>query len=439
MEAKMNYWNKETIKDFLGLLKASLLIKDRYEEAVSVINGIDFSNINWDEVYSAANINGTIPLLYPVIEYIRDNSDVIADDLADKWKTGTKVNMIIELPKYTAIRRIIEKASQADIKIVFFKGLILSDLYPSYLYRSSCDSDIFVDKKDIRAFENILEELGYVKKQSSSKEEVQVYKHPSMRHVVEAHTCLWEDYKGPRMDILDRLSLTDKSTMVDLTACGIEVTTLGYEEHLIYQMFHIIKHFSLNGIGIKYLIDITLYVNKYLEFIDINRFWHKIDSLGYAKFAEYFFYVCHEYLGMTDEIYVQRNPEIGENVLGFIIDLINLGNVNEREAGWQILGAMEAYFTGEEKVSGTRFRRKIQMIFPSVKAMPKVYGYVKKYPILLPVAWIHRYIKFINKKISQKDNVYGMTEKINVAEKRLYLIKHLGLAEAINDECRDDD
>ncbi len=434
-EKDNKYWGKQTIEIFLDLIGIALDI-DNIESSISKIN---LDCINWSEVYEASKINGIIALMFPVIEYIQNTGKIINDDIYDNWKKETKGIMFFELPKYTAIRKIINASEEKNIRVVFFKGLVLADLYPNYLYRSSCDSDIYIDKKDIKAFEKLLVELGYEKNITSSKNEVQVYKNNQKTHMVEAHTCLWEDYKGPRMTILDGLGLTNPDTLIGLKTCGIDITTLGHEQHLIYQVFHIIKHFSLNGIGIKYLIDITLFVNKYLDQIDIKDFWNKIDRLGYTKFTEYFFYICHKYLGMTDEIYAYRKPVIGKDILSFIVDLISVGNINEREAGWQIMGAMEAYFTGNERVSDSRFRRKLQMIFPSVKALPKVYDYAKKYPVLLPVAWIHRDIKFIIKKICQKDNVYGVTEKIDVAENRLYLIKHLGLADAINDECRDDD
>ena len=430
-----NYWDSKSIEIFLGLIGASIN-PDNIDGAVK---NLDIKSIDWKEVFEASRINGTNALMLPVIQYIQEQYNIIDDDTYDMWKLTTRGIMVYELPKYTAIRRIVNAASDKNIPIVFFKGMILADLYPNYLYRSSCDSDIYVDKKDIKAFEQLLQGLGYKKKVSSSKEEVQVYENSDATHMVEAHTCLWEDYKGPRMNILEGLGLTDADTFINLNACGIDITTLGHEQHLIYQLFHIIKHFSLNGIGVKYLIDITLFVNRYSSQIDVRDFWDKIDRLGYTKFAEYFFYICHKYLGMTDDIYAYRNPVIGDDILSFIVDLISVGNINEREAGWQIMGAMEAYFTGNERISDSKFKRKMQMIFPSVKALPKVYDYAKKYPVLLPVAWIHRDIKFIIKKITQKDNVYGVTEKIDVAENRLYLIKHLGLADAIKDECRDDD
>ena len=424
-QSNNSYWNRETIAYFLKLMKLAISDGDVKEILAGEKSGI----VDWNELFDAAVENEVVPMLYKKVEQIYSNSSCISEETFLKWQQEAKGNMFFELPKYTAIRKVIDAANQKNIRAVFFKGIILADLYPQYLQRISSDSDIFIEKSDIKKFEQLLTELGYEKIEASSKEEVQVYKNKQYRHVIEAHTCLWEDYKGPRMQILDSLNLTDRSKQVNIKACDIDVWTFGHEEHLIYQIFHIVKHFSLNGIGVKYLSDITLFVNRYISEINVKDFWEKIDKLGYGKFTDYFFYICQKYLGMTSLINADREPEIGPNVLGFVIDLISVGNISEREAGWQIMGAMEAYFTGEESVPDSKLRRKLNMLFPSAKALPKVYKYAKKYPILLPFAWIHRDIKFLIRKAKQKNEVYDVTEKIDVAENRMYLIKKLGLTD----------
>ncbi len=126
----------------------------------------------------------------------------------------------------------------------------------------------------------------------------------------------------------------------------------------------------------------------------------------------------------------RRLPDDLVDVL--VTDLFHVGSAKDKEARWQIMGAMEAYFTGEEKVSKTKFGKKLRMAFPSAKALPKVYSYATKYPILLPVAWLHRGVKFLAKKTVHKDDFYGVSEKIDVGEHRLSLLDELGLN--INDE-----
>ncbi len=386
--------------------------------------------VDWDTLFKVATDNNLISVIYSVILKINSEHTVLTDEQMQWIMDGAKGTLLHELQKYYMIRRLVKTSEQKGIKFVFFKGIILADLYPQYVERVSSDSDIYVDAKDLSLAEDILREYGYVLDPQESKDNVKVYYHDNSKHMVELHTKLWEDYKGPRIDILESFCLTDG--IITQKACGMDVYTLGYENHLIYQLFHIIKHFSLEGIGARYLVDIALFVNNYIENINVESFWDKISKLGYTKFVNVFFSICIKYLDMDKAIMSGHQILSDKRIKSLMDDLLKVGCATDKEARWQIMGAMEAYFTGEEKVSKTSLGKKLQMAFPSVKAMPKVYIYAKRHPILLPFAWIHRDIKFLFKKMAHKDDFYGVGEKMDVAEKRLSLLDELGLA--INDK-----
>ena len=383
------------------------------------------TNIDWNELFEVATKNNLISIIYSVILNIDKEKDILSDKQREWISVNAKGTLFPELHKYMLISNIVKCAEERNIRLVFFKGLILADLYPQYVERVSSDSDIFVEEKDREAAENVLRDNGYVFDPEESKENVQVYVHRKPYHMVELHTKLWEDYKGPRIDILADMNLTDNC--IDIVACKIPVHTLGHENHLVYQLFHIIKHFSLEGIGARYLVDITLFVNRYIDEIDLKSFWDKITRLGYSKFVDTFFSICIDQLGMNPAVMNGRKQLPSKMTDILKADLIKVGNVRDKEARWQIMGAMEAYFTGEEKVSRTKLGKKMAMAFPSAKALPKVYSYARKYPILLPIAWIHRAIKFLFKKATHKDDFFGVSEKMDIGEKRLSLLDELGL------------
>ena len=183
-----------------------------------------------------------------------------------------------EFRKYQAIRLVNEESKKRNLKFVFFKGVVLADLYPQYTERVSCDSDILVTDEEKDAAEQLLRDCGYTKDDKDSKKHVQVYINRKFDHTIELHTRLWEDYEGPRVEVVKSLKLSSPQKNIKVNACGIEVYTLAPREHLIYQIFHIIKHFSLNGIGVRYLIDITLFINKnfasLLKYFLQRNFYH---------------------------------------------------------------------------------------------------------------------------------------------------------------------
>ncbi|WP_022765652.1 nucleotidyltransferase domain-containing protein [Butyrivibrio sp. XPD2006] len=382
-------------------------------------------SIDWDSFFKLAIDNNMITLIYSIILEIDKENNILNEQQRKSFEVNAKATLIPELQKFYLVSQLAKASEERGIRFVFFKGVVLADLYPQYVERVSSDSDIYVLDKYRESAEEILREFGYIIDPADSKENVKVYIHKNPKHMVELHTKLWEDYKGPRIDILAGLGLTDE--IIRIEACNIPLYTLNHENHLIYQLFHIIKHFSLEGIGARYLVDITLFINRYIDQIDIDEFWKKIDKLGYTKFAEVFFSICMRSLSMDTRIMVghRRLPDDLVDVL--MTDLFHVGSARDKEARWQIMGAMEAYFTGEEKVSKTKLGKKIRMAFPSAKAMPKVYSYARKYPILLPIAWIHRDFKFLLKKIVHRNDFYGVGEKIEVGERRLSLLEEFGL------------
>lgn len=216
--------------------------------------------------------------------------------------------------------------------------------------------------------------------------------------------------------------------MVTIPVCGFEVTTLGYENHLIFQIFHIVKHFSLEGVGVKYLADLTLYVSRYEKEIDLEHFWQCMDQLGYTKFAYALFVICVEFLGMESTILKYREVDYGEEIAAFFQDLLCVGKVyDNKTADWQILGMMTPYFTGKRTTSDKKWKRKLEVIFPKADDLPSEYEYAKKVKLFLPIAWIHKIVNYLLKYHKNKEEWYNAQEKLDVAEHRLKLMKDMGL------------
>ena len=387
----------------------------------------EFKISDAEAVRQLISLNGMTVFLYKQIKELHAKYNCFDLEYIKSLDGYVQHKIMTELAKYRAIRIIVAEAKKRDIKLIFFKGLLIADLYPQYAERYSSDSDILVDESQKENAEKLLVDCGYERLEDECKKHVQVYKNRNFSHVVELHTRLWEDYEGPKIEALKKMELSSDKTNIQTKACGIDVCTLGVHQHLVYQLFHIIKHFSLDGIGIRYLVDITLFVNRYFDEIDFNTFWKQMDTLGYTKFVEAFFKICISELDMTDKVFDGHKVSFRGDEFNLKTDLLNVGNILSKDAGWQIMGAMEAYFTGDVAAPDTKFKRQMSMMFPSAKALPKVYGYAIKFPILLPFAWIHRGVKFLIKKQFHKDDFYGVREKIDVAEHRLRLIEELGL------------
>lgn len=409
-------------KLYLYILKCAIYEKILEKEEIS-----KFSQVSASQMLHRAEKNGQRVILY---KYIKAYAELIGEELEDT--NGKNVLRVFqEYDKYRCLRDILRLADEKNIHFVIFKGCVLADLYPQYAERTSSDTDMYVTREERDAAIELLRSCGYEKDEEHSKGEVTNLVHIERFHTIELHTCLWEDYEGKRLSILDSFDLTNIDKRVNLNVCGgLEVTTLGYQEHLIYQFFHIIKHFSLQGIGMRYLADITLYVNAYGKYIDFDEFWKKMEELNYTKFCYYLLVVCAGYLGMDASILQGRNMEMGEELFLFMQDLLQVGSRGqEGQLNWQIFGSLSPYFTGEKKGATNKWKRRMQILFPRAEDLRDDFAYAKKVKILLPIAWGHKIVMYLVKYQNHKGEWYNASEKLEAVEYRLNLMKDMDLIE----------
>jgi len=403
------------------------IVKNTIHEEVSSLE--DCTEVDWQRVYEIAYDNMLLPLLYDPVQKLAEIYK-IPEELLAYWKKIALESMLSEYEKYRALRQLLGLAKEQNITCILFKGCVLADMYPKYAVRVSSDTDIFIYQRDKDKVIKLFESLGYRKDEQSSKELVYVYRLDVMRHKVELHLSLWEDYKGSKIDLIENMNLTKEESLIKINACGMEITTLGYEEHLIFQMFHIIKHFSLQGVSIRYLIDVTLYVKRCKDYINFEYFWNKMEILNYDKFCENFFSICVQYLDMSPEILEGREIRVIPDTEKFLRDMINVGSIfDKKTTEWQLLSIMSPYFSGGHDIPKSKFGRQIKILFPASKDLPNEYAYARKYKIFLPIAWIHKYCCFFIKWHKHKGDWYDAKEKFIITEHRLSLMKSLGLVD----------
>ncbi len=418
------YLNKEIVL-VMDLLRRSIESEGR-DGSSSVY---DSNQYDLKKVYSMLQKNNLIGITSPMIGLFSDNG---VDEVLNAWRDTAKWQLIREYNKYIGLREIVKAGNEKDVDLVIFKGPVIADLYPQYALRYSADTDIFVEEGKFEMTLELLNDIGYKSKKDDAKEEVPVLVNEKYSSVVELHKYLWEDYTGPRIEILKKLNLTDKSKMIKVNVCGIDMLTLSHEDHLVYQMFHIIKHFSTQAVGIRYLSDITLFINAYGEFVDYKEFWRKMKLLEFDGFTIVFLSLCVKYLGMNATV-LEGIPDVdteSEDLLLF--DMITKGVLYEtKSAAWQILGIMTPYLVGNEHISESKWKRLFKVMFPAPKALPDNYSYAKKFVLLLPFAWFHKGINYLVGYWKVKRTYgdwYNANEKLAMAEYRLGLMKKYGLA-----------
>ena len=279
--------------------------------------GYNYDGVAWDVLYKMAEGSKLVVLTYETVKRLAKDYDV-SEEILERWHQEYLTGIKKALECKNAFAEFAQKAKEGGISYTVFKGLVLAELFPNPLYRTSNDTDILIKKEDTAKIAKFLRKLGYQKDEHDSTGQVPVYYREEPAHRLELHYSLWEEFKGPKIEMLESFGITTESSFVQMKAWDIELTTLGYEEHLIYQMFHIIKHILVEGMSFSGLVDITLYINRYGKYIDYSLFWKKMDELGYAMFCETFFQCCIHYLKMDNMIMKRRSlPSV--DMKGYLI------------------------------------------------------------------------------------------------------------------------
>mgnify|MGYP004507985045 CR=1 FL=1 len=313
----------EQNEHYINLLKAAI-----FKEKVSddIVNAISLP-----ELYQFGTLNKISVLCSSILDNWELGNETETAN-ANWWKIDSAKTIFKEHQKIPLIRQILEKANITDLPLIFFKGYILADLYPDFTFRNSGDTDLYVDKENYSHIVDIFTQIGYTEDKKLAKPSVHTffyYENDDLIHKIELHTSLYEDMTGKCIDILNRLDMTNMNNCIRLDCCGLNVLTLSHTNHLIYQIFHMVKHICCHGISVRYLADISLFLKRYETDIDINKLWNTMDELGYHDFCLHLLSLCVRFMNVDSRV-LNNNPTVYEDTTKALLnDLVHFGMRNE--------------------------------------------------------------------------------------------------------------
>ena len=408
-----------------------------YEQILSLvkssIHGEAFTpntHILWKDAYHILSTGKLVGIVYPKITELPENQRP-GEDIMNSWKNMVFQRGFHQLLSFQELGHVLREAEKIGLHPIVFKGIALADLYPDANMRFSSDSDILISPEERSAMEALLQEMGYFYVEIASKQHVPVYKiqQPNRYLKIELHDCLWEDYTGLQAELLKDLNLTAPDTLLHTTACKIPITTLGHEQHLIYQIFHIAKHFAFEGLPLRYLIDVALFVNAYHKHINSAHFWRIMKKLKYDVFCDAIFKICVHYFGMNSSLLCEDYKQYGLNE-ALLEDILTVGKKDgDASEAWAGTDTLSRYLMRDTQAKATGFSQKLHMIFPMPSELKEKFSYAKKCVLLLPIAWIHRffsafcYSQYCKKQGTSSNDAYN---KINY---RLELMKNLEMVD----------
>jgi hypothetical protein len=301
-----------------------------------------------------------------------------------------------------AAKEITAKFEANGIRHQLLKGTIMKGLYPSPEMREMSDIDLVVYDENLDKAAKVMEEMGY-KNHGLVKHHMIFSKGKDL--MVEVHWCLFDSNADKKQHVYFKDNFRAKLKE------GTQFTyEFGTEDFYVYMISHMAKHFFETGCGIRNLVDIYIYCNTYYSSMDQAYLNEELTKCGNLDFEK-----C-----MRKLAYIWLDDEDCESFYDDLFEyMVESGIYGKTENG--IWGQLA------KETSKSESNSKIRFYFPSINFMQEKYTWLKKYPFLLPVAWVIRGVTGIsNKEAMEHKNSIEKADKTEV-KKMLNIYRRLNL------------
>ena len=402
---------KKTNLEFLSLLKSSLK-NEKYDG-----EKIDFEDLVY--IYKMSEIHHVVPMIYNAA-YNEDFFKECDANFKAMFKSSAFRYIFSQIQRTNHFLEVYKKLSEKNIKILVFKGIIFRNMYNNPDDRISSDEDILIKKEDYEKVKEFFLSEGF---EFIDKGEECAYFSKSTGLCIEVSTSLFS-HESKAYGHLNKLfeDVFEKSIKINIDK--IDILTLSHEQHLIYIVFHNMKHFLTGGFGIRQVADFSKYIETYGEYINWEKFWSDLKDLNYDTFALNLIEISLKYLGFNDDkiTYPDNITSFDElkNSQKYYINSESLIN-DILDAGVFGASTMDRKHTALMTLDAVEDKKKsnrLKAVFPNVNYLKDNYTYLQKYPILLPVAWGQRILSYLKKN---KTSSYINT--MELGKQRIELLK----------------
>jgi hypothetical protein len=392
------------------------------------IDNDHIDNTNWRIIFETAKEQDIYTLLYPVIKNLHDSIKP-ENQIMDEWKKGTILASLIQIQNINKMNSVLSAFNQAKIPVIALKGLVLREFYPIKELRTMSDCDVLINIEDLDKTEKILLNMGYLKEHRDLKHSVFLHK---QYLPIEIHWLLIDTNYFKSADYLEKDIWRNTKT---INVCGTTVSVPSIENQILYLCLHMAVHFACSGFGLRQLSDFVLLVEVKKDKINWNSFYKKIKKCKIESFVIAIFEVCRRLFGMiVPDILYNKELEnsqyinmiicnvFSRGVYGGIFGKVNLCLVDENLLSYYKNNDQSNSFMGTLKYI-------LEFFFPKPYRLTERYNYAIKYPIFIPIAWLHRMIYGIIRKdfnINQKKGLLLLSQS-NFWRNRVDLFKWLDL------------
>ena len=362
--------------------------------------GPDF---DWDAAYGIGCRHDIIPMLY---YGVAASGIQPPEEIRQKLRLMAIKCTVLDRNQRAEIEKIEQSFVARGIEYLPLKGGVMKPRYPRSEMRTMGDADILIREEQYADIRPIMDELGFTEILESDHE--LVWDKPGLLHL-ELHKRLIPSYNKDYYAYYgDGWKLARKT--------GSTRYAMRPEDEYIYLFTHYAKHYRAGGVGIRQMADLFVFLRTYPQ-LDVQYIETELGKLSLDVF-------CRN-TRATLSAWFEKGADT--DMTDFITDKIFASGSFGTSEDHLMSGGARAAAT--EKPERVRWHKRIQLIFPSVKALSRKYPVLKRWKLLLPFIWVYRWVTVLLFRRGNIRRNFGRINTLTAENIRAYQAKlnHVGL------------
>lgn len=332
-----------------------------------------------DQLIYLARIHSLEPVVYYMLRGQREQLSAQRPTELEQMKKAYHGAICISLSQEAAMADMQEAFFEAGIPLVAFKGVQLRELYPVPELRTMSDMDCLIQQKDRAKAHALMLELGYHCELSS--EQVWVYRMGTV--MIEMHTEIAGNGIGNGFDYCAFFS----DAMNHVVEQGGQLY-LEREYQFCYLIYHIAKHLSSTGAGVRMIADIAAVLHHCREEIDWKRVQELLRASHLWETALAIYGLCERWFGVEAPVKGTVSQQVLDDLEAYIVsggtygfETHDAGDVYRRKA-----------VRDQSEAKGIKYKLRLMQtyLFPPSDYLFRYFPPAERHRWLTPVAWVCR-------------------------------------------------
>ena len=316
-----------------------------------------------------------------------------------------------------------QQLDAAGFRAVIMKGAACRSVYPKQCVRPSSDEDVLVPDDQFHRCIVFLKERGF-----ACGDVAEDAFEAGLRRADGLYLELHRTPFDPTDAVLGACNawfdgLFDRAVTVE--ADGYPFRVMGTQDHMLLLILHAFKHLLYSGFGLRQVCDMVLWAETYGAGIDWEKLIEQCVAVRAVGFTRAVFQIGRQYLEMDVQkaclpALLLGEEDAAELLLDDLFDggVFGTANLSRHHSATVTHNAVTADRTGEKPTLR-------KSLFPPRAQMQGQYPYVERSPLLLPVAWGARLVRYGAEVLRRDDS--DAAETLRIGCERVELLRKLDI------------